>query len=123
MRMGQQAPSNLRGGNARHHGKSARTAKVMRTNFDKDRPEDVTTARTEVCPAECLDHDESASASSRVLRLESGQPRDRTHIYLDNCGNSRANTCEPEFRPEMEGTLLLDQNQSVAGSLVHRLPW
>ncbi|KAL7294946.1 hypothetical protein TKK_0011657, partial [Trichogramma kaykai] len=47
----------------------------------------------------------------------------RTHIYLDNCGNSRANTCEPEFRPEMEGTLLLDQNQSVAGSLVHRLPW
>ncbi|KAL7304824.1 hypothetical protein TKK_0003047 [Trichogramma kaykai] len=34
MRMGQQAPSNLRGGNARYHGKSARTAKVMRTDFD-----------------------------------------------------------------------------------------
>ena len=33
---------------------------------------------------------------------------------MDNCGNSRANTCKTEFRPEMEGTLLLDQNQSVA---------
>ncbi|KYN08435.1 hypothetical protein ALC62_00579 [Cyphomyrmex costatus] len=35
--------------------------------------------------------------------------------YLDNCGNSRANTCKTESRPVMEGTLLLDQNQSVAG--------
>ncbi|KAL7294987.1 hypothetical protein TKK_0011696 [Trichogramma kaykai] len=100
MRMGQQAPSNLRGGNARHHGKSARTAKVMRTNFDKDRPEDVTTARTEVCPAECLDHDESASASSRVLRLESGQPRGTTERRtLTAVGSSpRATPCSVKDR-------------------------
>ena len=39
------------------------------------------------------------------------------HIYLDNSGNSRANTYKPEFRPEMEETLLLDQNQKLAGLL------
>ncbi|XP_076764150.1 uncharacterized protein LOC143431363 [Xylocopa sonorina] len=42
--------------------------------------------------------------------------------YLDNCGNSRAETCKSELRPEMGGMLLLDQNQSVAcGSSVRPL--
>jgi hypothetical protein len=66
-----------------------------------------------ICLSQRLSHACLSSSKNKVkprmAHYISYGSLDRTY-YLDNCGNSRANTCN-ELRP-LEGALLLDQSQS-----------
>ena len=57
----------------------------------------------------CMSKSSKNKVKPRMAHYISYGLFDRTY-YLDNCGNSRANTCN-ELRP-LGGALLLDQSQS-----------